>query len=85
MEENVPFVVGQKHGDGMVLLDDTEEEFEVVGRHIRTVRVLVDVGDLLGRVGPYLHSFTFLRGQVRHQAVGHKHEPHHHRDGEDEE
>ena len=66
--DDVSRVVGQKHWDGAVFLDDSEQEVEVagVGGGIGCRNVIYD---LAGCVGPYLHTSALLLAELLDQRV----------------
>ena len=80
VQQDVVLVIDEQHGDVVVRLDDAQQEIHVGAAAGTLVARLVHfIGaaalaahrdEFLGGVGPYLHTFALLFGQVLDQVVG---------------
>lgn len=75
--------IGQKHWYGVVLANDVEQEFDVARRI--EVAFEADACDFHCSVGPNLHTFALLLGEVFDEVVGdvQKHTDHHYCDNQE--
>ncbi len=94
MVEDIAVVIGKQHRNGRIAFDDTQQEVNVYHRRGRDAVLVLSrhlfggaelIDNLLGGIGPNLHTLPLLHGKVLDQIIGHIQEQRHDNGGRQQE